>query len=52
MICWARYSFWLLIAVLGIGNMVTACGHKGDLYVPKAEPAKAEQAVKPKAESD
>ncbi len=32
--CWARYLLWAVIAVLGIGNMLTACGQKGDLYLP------------------
>ncbi len=32
--CWARYLLWLVIGVLGIGNMLTACGQKGDLYLP------------------
>ena len=31
--CWARYLFFTAILVLGIGNMVTACGQKGDLYL-------------------
>ncbi len=29
-----RYLLWLTIAVLGVGNMLTACGHKGPLYLP------------------
>ena len=33
--CWARYLLWLVIGVLGIGNMLTACGQKGDLYLPQ-----------------
>ncbi len=36
--CWARYTLWLMIAVLGFGNMLSACGRKGDLYLPE-EPA-------------
>ncbi len=32
--CWPRYILWAIIAVLGIGNMLTACGQKGDLYLP------------------
>ena len=35
--CWSRYLFMHLVAVLGIGNMITACSQKGDLYQP--EPA-------------
>ena len=38
--CLPRYLLWSLIAVIGIGNLLTACGQKGPLYLP--EPA-AEQ---------
>lgn len=41
--CWARYLLWLVIAVLGIGNMLSACGQKGDLYLPEPEAGQAEQ---------
>ena len=41
MCCCSRYLFILLVAVLGIGNMITGCGQKGDLYLP--EKGKAEQ---------
>ncbi|PLY12432.1 MAG: hypothetical protein C0631_16955 [Sedimenticola sp.] len=34
MYCWARYLLWLTIAVLGSGSMLSACGQKGDLYLP------------------
>ncbi len=33
--CWARYMLWLVIAILGIGNMLSACGHKAELYLPE-----------------
>ena len=43
--CWANYLLWLVIAVLGVGNMLTACGQSGDLYLPETtEPDKEEQA--------
>ncbi len=32
--CWPRYLLWLVIAVLGTGNMLVACGRSGDLYLP------------------
>jgi predicted small lipoprotein YifL len=35
--CWPRYILWSLIAILGIGNMITACGQKGPLYLPKPD---------------
>jgi predicted small lipoprotein YifL len=40
--CWARHAFLVLVAVLGVGEMIAACGQKGRLYLPKPEPAKAE----------
>jgi len=42
--CWARYLFFLVVAVLAIGHMVSACGQKGPLYLPDApsqEPAQS-----------
>lgn len=41
--CWARYLFWLVIVVLGVGNMVTACGHKGALYLSPPQEQTDEQ---------
>lgn len=44
-ICWAQYLLWLVIAVLGAGSVLSACGQKGALYHPdsptasKSEPA-------------
>jgi predicted small lipoprotein YifL len=42
--CWARYLFILVVAVLGIGQMIAACGQKGDLYLP--EPASSTNSAK------
>ena len=33
--CWARYILWICIAVLGTGSMLSACGQKGELYLPE-----------------
>jgi len=33
--CWAQYALWLAVAVLGTGQMLSACGQKGDLYLPE-----------------
>ena len=33
-ICWAKYLLWLVIAGLGTASMLSACGQKGDLYLP------------------
>ncbi len=41
--CWARYLLWLVVAVLGIGNMLSACGHKGDLYLPEPQQEQTEE---------
>jgi predicted small lipoprotein YifL len=35
--CWPRTLLWLLIAVLGLFNLLAACGQKGPLYLPPAE---------------
>ena len=32
--CWPRYLLWFVIAFLGTGSMLSACGQKGDLYLP------------------
>lgn len=32
--CWAQYLLWLVIAVLGAGSMLSACGQKGELTRP------------------
>ena len=32
--CWPRYLLWFVIAVLGTGNMLVACGQSGALYLP------------------
>ena len=36
--CWAQYLLWAVIAILGAGSLLSACGQKGPLYLPdKAE---------------
>ena len=47
--CWARYLLIAAVAALGIGQMVAACGQKGDLYLP--EPAPAPRPAAPAAEA-
>lgn len=32
--CWAQYLLWLVIAVMGAGSMLSACGQKGALVRP------------------
>jgi predicted small lipoprotein YifL len=42
--CWARYLFLALVAALATGQMLAACGQKGDLYLVKdGAPASKEQ---------
>jgi predicted small lipoprotein YifL len=38
--CWAQYLLWLVIAVLGTGSALSACGQKGALYQPEPSAAK------------
>ena len=33
--CRAEIALYLIITILGIGNMITACGQKGPLYLPQ-----------------
>lgn len=40
--CWAQYLLWLVIAVLGAGSMLSACGQKGDLVRPADSAQSAE----------
>lgn len=38
--CWARYLLYALIALVGVGQMLSACGQKGDLYLPEPTESK------------
>lgn len=40
--CRVQLVLYLCIAILGIGNILTACGQKGPLYLPAEPPAKEE----------
>ncbi|MDT8383625.1 MAG: lipoprotein [Gammaproteobacteria bacterium] len=40
--CWAQYLLWLVIAVLGTGSLLSACGQKGSLTRP--DPASEQRA--------
>jgi predicted small lipoprotein YifL len=44
--CWARYLFLAVVAVLGTGQMLAACGQKGDLYLVKDGSAAAKKDAK------
>lgn len=41
--CWAQYLLWLVILVLGTGSALSACGQKGDLYLPDAQSSPAKK---------
>ena len=43
--CWSRYLLWLVIALLGSGHLLSACGQMGPLYLPEPAPAQTENAV-------
>jgi len=49
--CWAQYLLWLVIAVLGTGSALSACGQKGDLYHPLS-PEAQKRAVEPSVKKD
>jgi predicted small lipoprotein YifL len=49
MSCWARYLFLAVVAILGTGQMLAACGQKGNLYLVKEGTAKTTSAPKPQA---
>ncbi len=35
--CRAELALYLIITILGIGSLLTACGQKGPLYLPEAK---------------
>jgi predicted small lipoprotein YifL len=35
--CRAELALYLIITILGIGQMITACGQKGSLYLPSED---------------
>ena len=35
--CRPHYLPWTLVALLGLGNLLSACGQKGDLYLPEEQ---------------
>ena len=41
-ICWPQATMILLVAILGIGSMLSGCGKKGPLYIP-SESGKQQQ---------
>ena len=37
-ICWAQTLFIAIVIILGTGQMLSACGQKGPLYLPDDHP--------------
>lgn len=34
-ICWPQAVMVLLVVILGVGSMLSGCGKKGPLFIPK-----------------
>ncbi|MGD2082402.1 MAG: lipoprotein [Chromatiales bacterium] len=41
---WARYTLLICVAALATGGMLSACGQKGDLYLPDRDKSETQQA--------
>ncbi|MEO5702323.1 MAG: lipoprotein [Gammaproteobacteria bacterium] len=37
--CREKYIIWLLTAAMALSGLLSACGQKGDLYLPDQKPA-------------
>lgn len=40
--CWSRYLLWSVIVLLGASILLSACGQKGDLYLPETKQPQGE----------
>ena len=40
MFCWGRQLFLVIVILLGISQMIAACGQKGPLYLPEDQAAR------------
>ena len=51
--CWAQYSLWAVVIVLGMLSILAGCGAKGDLFLPPEEPPvqSAPETVAPQPEA-
>ncbi|HHH49235.1 MAG TPA: hypothetical protein ENK51_10165 [Gammaproteobacteria bacterium] len=49
--CWAQYLLWLVVAILGVGGMLSACGQKGALYRPAPQVENTPELVVPAADN-
>ena len=55
MLCWGRQLFIVIVIILGIGQMMAACGQKGPLSLPDdqaARPAAGKAAAKDKGKAE
>lgn len=50
--CWAQYSLWAAVAVLGMLSLFSGCGAKGDLFMPPPEPVEKSSVAAPEAADD
>lgn len=46
--CWAQYSLWAAVAILGMLSLFSGCGAKGDLFLPE-EPKATQDSTPPPA---
>ena len=44
--CRPRYLLWALVVLLGLGSLLSACGQKGDLYLPEEKEQKKQEQSK------
>ena len=51
MLCWARQLFILMVALLGISQMMAACGQKDPLFLPDEQAGKQEVSKESPAQS-
>ncbi len=45
-ICWVQTLFIAVVIILGTGQLLSACGQKGPLYLPDDTPKPAKKAEK------
>ncbi|MGD2118432.1 MAG: lipoprotein [Chromatiales bacterium] len=53
MICWARYLMLLVVVILGVSSMLSACGQKGPLVLPdETEQGQPPEQSQPQGQSE
>lgn len=38
-----EYVLWIVLALFGVGGLLSGCGQKGDLYLPQKNPPQKQQ---------